>query len=296
MSPNPTATREGRIPIGEAGLFYRDVGTGPPILVLHGGPDFDFNYLLPDLDRLADSFRLLYYDQRGRGRSAEGVRPSDVSLRSEVDDVEAVRAYFGLDSVALLGHSFGALLAAEYAIRHPARVSHLILASPAPLSRSDYLFLREEFGRRRPGADAARMKELAASDAYAKGDPETTAEYNRIHFTMGLRRAADLDRLMKSLTAGFTSEGILKARAIEDRLREETWLLDDYDLLPALRRLAIPALVIHGDHDLIPLACAAHAAEAIPGARLVVLEDCGHFGYLEMPDAFGRGVRALFGR
>jgi proline iminopeptidase len=52
------------------GLFCRDVGEGPPILVLHGGPDFDHAYLLPELDRLADSFRLLYYDQRGRGRSA----------------------------------------------------------------------------------------------------------------------------------------------------------------------------------------------------------------------------------
>ena len=110
-----------------------------------------------------------------------------------------------------------------------------------------------------------------------------------------LLKDLDLDRLLKNLTAGFTNNGILKARAVEDRLYEETWLTEGYDLFPALKRLAVPTLVIHGDRDLIPLACAAHAAEAIPGARLVVLEDCGHFGYLEAPDRFGQEVRALFG-
>lgn len=88
-------------------LFCRDVGVGHPIVVLHGGPSFDHTYLLPELDRLADAFRLVYYDQRGRGRSAQGVRPEDVSLRSEIDDLDRVRSHFGLESVAVLGNSWG---------------------------------------------------------------------------------------------------------------------------------------------------------------------------------------------
>src|SRR5439155_10190260 len=59
--------RESRIPVGNASLYAREIGRGQPIIVLHGGPDFDHRYLLPDLDRLADGFRLIYYDQRGRG-------------------------------------------------------------------------------------------------------------------------------------------------------------------------------------------------------------------------------------
>ena len=86
-------------------LFCRDVGEGPPIVVVHGGPDFDHPYLLPELDRLTASFRLLYYDQRGRGRSADGVRPEDVTLRSELDDLDRLRSHFGLERVAVLGHS-----------------------------------------------------------------------------------------------------------------------------------------------------------------------------------------------
>jgi proline iminopeptidase len=78
----------------------------------------------------------------------------------------------------------------------------------------------------------------------------------------------------------------LKARAIEDRLMDETWLSSEYDLLPRLARLAIPALVVHGQYDFIPVECAAHVARSIPGTRFVLLEDCGHFSYLECPDEF----------
>src|SRR6266852_9594909 len=71
------APLESRIPVGKASLYAREIGRGQPIIVLHGGPDFDHGYLLPDLDRLADAFRLIYYDQRGRGKSADHVRPEE---------------------------------------------------------------------------------------------------------------------------------------------------------------------------------------------------------------------------
>src|ERR1700730_1702506 len=99
------APRESRIPAGKASLYSREIGQGPPIIVLHGGPDFDHRYLLPDLDRLADAFRLIYYDQRGRGRSADQVLPEEVTLTSDVDDLDKVRQHFHLESPALLGHS-----------------------------------------------------------------------------------------------------------------------------------------------------------------------------------------------
>ena len=83
------------------------------------------------------------------------------------------------------------------------------------------------------------------------------------------------------------------ARAIENRLYDETWLSSEYSLLSLLSRLAVPTLVLHGDQDLIPLACAAHIAESVPGARLVVLRECGHFSYLECPDQVRREIAAF---
>jgi proline iminopeptidase len=284
--------RESRIQAGQASLYAREIGQGPPVIVLHGGPDFDHRYLLPDLDRLADGFRLIYYDQRGRGQSAHRVQPEDITLLSDVDDLDTVRDHFRLESAALLGHSWGAVLALEYALRHPTRVSHLILMNPAPVSAIDLAVLRKAYVLKL-GADMDRQRAIVASAAYKDGDPEAVTARYRLHFKPALTRPEDYEKLMATMKAGFVSQGktgILKARAVEDRLMRDTWDVDGYDLLPKLRNLRIPTLVISGDHDFIPGEIATHIAEAIPNARLVMLKECGHFAYLECAD----GVRKAF--
>jgi proline iminopeptidase len=198
-------------------LYCRDVGAGPPIIVLHGGPDFDHAYFLPELDRLADSFRLLYYDQRGRGRSAEGVRPEDVTLRSELDDLDRVRSHFGLASAAVLGHSWGGVLAMEYAVRHPERVSRLILMDTGPASADDWRRFREELAARRP-ADRDAMQAIASTDAYARGDLEAEAAYYRIHFRITVQRPDHLELLVARLRSNFTEDGVGLARESERRI------------------------------------------------------------------------------
>jgi proline iminopeptidase len=277
--------RESRIPIGTVSLYAREIGRGRPLIVLHGGPDFDHTYLLPDFDRLADAFRLIYYDQRGRGKSAEGVRAEDVTMTSEVDDLDKVRQHFQLASTAILGHSWGAVLALEYALRHPDRVSQLILMNPAPASAADVSILRR-FYLQKLGPDMDRQVAIVKSAAYQAGDPEAVWARYRIHFKPALARQEDYEKLMVTMKAGFVSQGkdgIVKARAVEDHLMQDTWERTGYDLMPKLAVLSMPSLVIWGDHDFIPIEIATHIAGAIPGARLIGLKDCGHFAYLECP-------------
>jgi len=288
--------REGRIVIGQASLYFREIGRGQPLIVLHGGPDFDTSYLLPDLDRLADGYRLLYYDQRGRGRSADGVRPEDVTMASDVDDLDKVRQHFQWQSTALLGHSWGTVLALEYALSHSEHVSHLILMNPAPASTSDLRAFRKSY-LERLGADMDRQRAISASAGYQAGDPEAVATRYSLHFKFALARPEDYERLMATMKAAFVrqgKDGIVKARAVEDHLMRDTWQAASYDLLPRLRTLRIPTLVIAGDRDFIPVEIAAHIAAAIPGARLVTLENCGHFSYLECPTDVRTAVDHFF--
>jgi proline iminopeptidase len=288
--------REGRIVIGQASLYFRDIGRGQPLIVLHGGPDFDTSYLLPDLDRLADGYQLVYYDQRGRGRSADGVRPEDVTIASDVDDLDKVRQHFQWRSAALLGHSWGAVLALEYVLGHAEHVSHLILMNPAPASTSDLRVFRKSY-LEQLGSDGERQRVIAASAAYQTGDPEAVAARYRLHFKFALARPRDYERLMATMKAAFVrqgKDGIVKARAVEDHLIRDTWQVDSYDLLPRLRTLKIPTLVIASDHDFIPVEIAAHIAAAIPGARLVTLENCGHFSYLECPTDVRTAIDRFF--
>ena len=287
---------ENQLKVGSTALYVRVIGKGQPIIVLHGGPDFDHSYLLPDLDRLQDAFRLIYYDQRGRGRSADKVRPEDVTLMSDLDDLDHVRQHFRLQSVVLLGHSWGAVLALEYALLHPTRVSRLILMNPAPVSAADLTAFRKTY-LDKIGADMDQQRAIVASAAYQAGDPEAVAARYRIHFKPALARLEDYEKLMARMQAAFRSqgsEGIVKARAVEDRLMLDTWQVPGYDLLPKLHSLRIPTLVIAGDKDFFPLEVAAHIADALPNAKLVTTKDCGHFAFLECPGEVRNALLGFF--
>ena len=271
---------------GGASLHVRTIGRGRPVIVLHGGPDFDYGYLLPELDRFKDAYRLIYYDQRGRGRSADHVRPEEVTLASDVADLDRVRRRLRLESPVILGHSWGAVLALEYALRHPTRASHLILMNPAPASASDVAVLRKAY-LEKLGPDMDRQRAIVAGAAYQAGDPEAVAERYRIHFKHALVRPEDYETLMAKMKAGFIrqgSGGIVKARAVEDQLMRDTWQLPAYDLLPKLRGLGVPTLVITGEQDFIPVEVAQRIARAIPNATFVTIKGCGHFAYLECGD------------
>jgi len=288
QSPAGRHAREHRIPAGGASLYAREVGEGRPAVVLHGGPDFDTAYLLPDLDRLADRFRLVYYDQRGRGKSADGVRPDEITLSTDLEDVERVRRYFELKAPTLLGHSWGTVLALEYALRYPTHVSRLVLMNPAPASSADAALLRAAYTAQLGIEATDRQRAIVNSPGYQQADPATVTARYRIHFSHALATPEHYEALMRAMAAAFLAQGpsgILKARAVEDRLMADTWQRPDYDLMPRLASLRVPALILYGDHDFIPRAISDHLARALPLAQLVILENCGHFAYLECPGA-----------
>jgi pimeloyl-ACP methyl ester carboxylesterase len=138
---------------------------------------------------------------------------------------------------------------------------------------------------------------IADSAAYKQGDPAVVTAYYRIHFKPALARAEDYEKLLARMSANFTrqgKDGILKARAVEDHLMSETWALPGYDLLPKLKSLNIPTLVIYGEHDMIPADTAEHIAHAVPNTRMVTLKACGHFPSLECPVALRKQIDAFF--
>jgi proline iminopeptidase len=259
-------------------LFQRRIGSGPPVVVLHGGPGAHHDYLLPGFDALARGRTLLYYDQRGGGRSPVG-RDVPVGWREQVADLEALRIRWGLERLTLAGYSWGGLLAMLYATEHPVRVARLALVSPAPAWRS----AREEFER--------RFTERSMSPALQ--------EARRALRESGLRErdpAAHAARLFELAVAGYFHDPAKAASLtpfrITERTRAEVWSsLGDFDLRPSLQALELPALVLHGDADPIPWATARETADCLR-AEFQLLPDCGHVPYVE---AFVDFVRIMDG-
>src|SRR5262245_21863773 len=227
LESGPRIARERFLRRGRSRLYVRELGEGRPVVVLHGGPDFEHESLLPQLELPAADARLVYYDQRGRGRSFSGERPPDVTIASEIEDLDAVRASVGAARVAVLGHSFGTLLALEYAIRHADRVSHLVLLNPAPVSRAAMRTFRDHLAALRTPEERSRMRELAADPAYMRGELAADAEFHRIHFRPTARRR-ELDVLVGRLRRAFTPAGVVAAREIETSLYADTFDRDAY--------------------------------------------------------------------
>jgi proline iminopeptidase len=257
-------------------LFERRLGEGPPVVALHGGPGAHHDYLRPGFDVLAERHTLIYYDQRGGGRSPVA-RDVAVGWREHVADLEALRVIWGLDRLTLAGYSWGGLLALLYAIEHPARVERLALISPAPAWRA----ARDQFERRfaersmSPALQAAR-KELRESGLRER-DP-----------------ALHQQRLFELAVAGYFHDPA-RARAlipfrITERTQKEVWAsLGEFDLRPAIARLSLPTLVVHGDDDPIPVESARAVADLLR-AEFRVLANCGHVPYIEAYADFSRIV------
>lgn len=246
------------------------------------------------MDRLADGFRLIYYDQRGRGRSAEGVDLEEVTLASDIQDLDDLRAHLGLDTTAVLGHSWGGVLAMEYAVRHPDRVSHLIIMNSAPASHEDYLLFRQD-RRTRAADDLETMRGLAAGAGFQAGDPEAVTALYRVHFRKALVRPEHLDRIIEAFQASFARGDMLKAWAVDDRLTAETHLEESYTLFPRLQNLRIPTLVVHGERDVVPVACACPHRRSHPGGPPRGVEGCRALPLSGAPGGDASGNRRVPG-
>jgi pimeloyl-ACP methyl ester carboxylesterase len=170
--------------------------------------------------------------------------------------------------------------------------------NPAPVSQAQVAMLRQSYVAQL-GSDLDRQRAIQAGAAYKDGNPDAVAARYRIHFKHALQRPVDYEKLMARMAAGFRSQGkdgILKAWAVEDRLYRDTWSLPGYDLLPKLRSLRIPTLVMVGEQDFIPPAIASEIAQSLPEATLVRIPDCGHFAYLECGPAVRSALKDFFAR
>jgi proline iminopeptidase len=257
---------------------------GPPgsrrLVVLHGGPGADHQYLLPQMLELARDHELVFYDQRGGGRSRTDVA-APVTWQTHVEDLAGVTRELGGPPVELVGYSWGGLLAMLYATAHSSRESlpaTLTLIDPAPISRAYRAEFEAEFAHRQQSQAIQGLRTELAASGLRETDP-----------------AAYRQRAFELSVAGYFADPSrardLTPFRVVGKVQQSVWeSLGDFDLLPALERVEIPAIVVHGRQDPIPLASSESVAESLHG-RLVVIENCGHVPYVEQPQSLFDAVR-----
>lgn len=278
--------RQGLLSLDDARIFYEVVGAGDPIIVVHGGPGLDHEYLQPGLDALGTRNTLVYYDQRGTGRSVAELDESAITFDLFIEDIDQLREALGHDQVTVMGHSFGTLLAIEYARRYPDRTRALILMNPVePGTR----FQEETAARqadRRTEDVAQEMESLRASEGFQARDPATLSRFYRLAFRPVMKDPDRVDELDLDLAGTTARQGQDVARLLGTSLGAVEW----WDRLSAIEA---PTLVLQGRYDAPPTDMGRELAEAFPLGTFEVL-DSGHFPYLEDREGLLSAVSSFF--
>jgi proline iminopeptidase len=275
--PIPPPREEGFTTRTAAPLYWVRYGNAraPKLVVLHGGPGADHCYLLPQMLHLAERYDLLFYDQRGGGRSKSDPR-LPITWLTHVEDLGAIVGEFAFEPLSIVGYSWGGMLALLYTIeqrRNPHLVppARLALIDPAPLTSAYRQQFEAEFTRRQQSPEIQRMRDELNRSGLRERDPDA---YRQRAFELGV--------------AGYFSDP-QKARdltpfRVVGRVQQSVWQsLGDFDLISGLQGIRIQSLIVHGRDDPIPLASSVEASHVLE-TNLVVLDDCGHVPYVEQPD------------
>ena len=278
--------REGHIPVPGGRVWYKIVGSGNtiPLLVLHGGPGFPHNYLKP-LESLSDERPVVFYDQLGCGNSD---RPEDPNLwhtERFVEELAKVRQSLNLEQAHILGHSWGSMLATDYALTQPEGIVSLILASP-PLSIPRWI---EDVGtyRKQLPADVQEVldrNELAGTTESEEYE-EAVMEFYRIHICR-------MDPWPEVLEQTFAGVGLQVYHTMWGPSEFfMTGNLADYDRTSRVGELVVPTLFTCGRYDEASPDATAWYQSLIPQAEIAIFENSSHTPHLEERELYLQVVR-----
>lgn len=245
-----------------------------PLVCVNGGLLFDHNLLWPALAPLADHRQLILYDQRGRGASQSPPGARGARIEHDAGDLPAIRDALGISRWDVLGHSWGGGLAMLATERDQPAVRRLVLVdSVGPVGNWQENLLVDALPRLGP-ADRAILERIDQKALLAP-DPGIHSAYSRAMYS-----AWFADQTLAAMFSPPRSESQTGA-AVAARLRGE-----GYDWSTLLRAVSVPALVIHGERDLLPVSVAREIVTTLGNARLEVIPDAGHMPFWESPELF----------
>jgi proline-specific peptidase len=270
-------------------LFYLPVGAEEnyPLFALHGGPGLDHTELHPWLDPLGDTFRLIYVDMRGQGRS-ERVDPASLSLEGFAADVSGLAAALGLERYALLGHSYGAFVALTHAIERGEASHYVITSGSASMKKS-----MPEIEANLASFEPVELREQVTQSWALEPSAATQEDFAKMmamqmpfHFA-----SVESEGYRRFLEAGDRS---VYAPEVLRHFSAAGYSIEYEDRLGSVDK---PVLIITGEHDRTCTPRAAREMHAcIPNSELAIISNAGHMSFIEQPDAYFSAVRSFFAR
>jgi pimeloyl-ACP methyl ester carboxylesterase len=261
----------------------RRAGSGPPVLLLHGGPGMDFDYLRDLAEELAEENDVAWYQQRGQKPSAE---EGPYTVAADVGDARRVLDALGWEKAYVVGHSWGGHLAIHVAEAMPERLFGVLSVDPlGSVGDGRWPEFDEEIFRRTPEDVRERAREIDELSMAGEADDELALEGMRLVWPAYF---ADPEQAPPMPELRLSSE---RSGEMVPSIMAELPALE-----AGLAEIRVPVGFVHGSLSPMPRGTSTDAAERIPGAWVEVVEGAGHFTWVEAPGAVRAALRRLTAR
>ena len=273
---------EGIIKNGEANIHYRTFGKGLPILIINGGPGMNSDGFAGLAAQLAKDYETIIYDQRGTGKSTiENPDSTNITMKLLVEDIEVLRKHLNIDRWVILGHSFGGMLASYYATFYPEHIKGMILSSSGGID----LGLLNNVGNNINSK--LTKKELDAVKYWGnKIENGDTSHYAKLQRGKALANAYVYNK--KNIPA--IAERLTQSKPLITDLVWEDLQRIKFDCSEELSSFDKPVLIIQGKQDIVPESIAKKEHQVLKNSKLVLLDKCVHYGWLDRPDEYFNNV------
>ena len=267
-------------------IHFTTFGEGPPILIINGGPGFSSEGFVPIATEISEGgYQTILYDQRGTGQSAMSETDStNITMDLMVRDIEAIRKDLYIDEWIVLGHSFGGMMANYYAAKHPSKVKAIISSSSGGI---DLALLGN--------AQADLFSKLTQTEIdsmrHWRGQMQTgdNPEYARRKFARYMAPAYVYNKEFIPVVAERLTQGNLSL----NRLVWDDMIRIDFDCKEELSSFSKPVLIIQGKEDVITEDLAKQADSVFQNSKIVLLDSCSHYGWLDQPDKYFNSIFAF---
>jgi len=277
-----------------ARLWYESEGQGEPVLLIAGGPGYAHSYFHPFFSVLADTYRLIYFDAFGRGKSDRAKSTKEYSFDRDVEDIEALREALKLERLVVLGHSYGGLVAQAYAVRYPAAVKKLIL-SDSPYNAEVWQIgndlINHEVQNQFPEI-WEKVQQLRGQGLHSSAKEHQDSYWQFPLSLIFYYHPSSLGKQVFEFSpdvyyqiAGDDADFLIGGDIVKLDFRTE------------LKRLPMPILVLTGRFDrTLPPRLMSEYKRFTPGAEFVMFEQSGHDPFVEESAKYFEVVRRFLGR
>jgi len=259
-------------------IYYRTFGTGTPILIINGGPGLNSDGFVELAKILSAHNQTIIYDQRGTGKSVmQKIDASTITMHLMIADMENLRKELKIERWIILGHSFGGMLASYYATIHSDKIISMILSSSGGIDLDLLSYVSKNINTRLTPQqlDSANYW----SQKIANGDTSHSARLQRAR---ALANAYVYDKKYAPLIA----ERLTFSNLHINGLIWQDMQKIHFDCSSDLSTFTRPVLIIQGKQDIIEERTSQKANKILKNSRLVMLDHCVHYGWLDNRDAY----------